>query len=319
MKFIELINVENSPLALDGWLSWNREVWGLQPQRVAYSPKGKDIPRLEGVIYLNRKGQVQMPPRNPYLPFRLITTNTKRTERLYRQWSQVSGLFAEELVSRGIRGTISLPPGFIDGRQFQWRGLQVGIRYTFVGRLPVNEDNITKSIRKEIVKARTSGYRVSLSHDWEAISSCLQETGEAKSFSHHTGIVELQLLKELLGDEHFLVYAGHSPGGELVCTHLRLHAPTCITLAWSQGTRRSELPSGINRLTYIEGFKDLYTRGAVGVDLAGANIQQVADAKSVWGFPLVPYLTIGAPSWRRLASSAIQVSKWYLQRFGKKE
>ena len=77
MKFIELINVENSPLALDGWLSWNREVWGLQPQRVAYSPKGKDIPRLEGVIYLNRKGQVQMPPRNPYLPFRLITTNTK--------------------------------------------------------------------------------------------------------------------------------------------------------------------------------------------------------------------------------------------------
>lgn len=301
MNHIQFASIEKSPLELDGWLQWNQEMWELQPRRVVYTPKGKDLPRLEGVLYLERSGRVRMPPRNPYLPFRFTPTNTRRLERIYRQWLQVGGLFAKELVQRGTRGYISLPPGLVDVRPFQWLGMDVSVRYTFIAQLPFDEKIAAAAVRQKIRKAERAGYYVKRSCDWEAIVHCLAETGAAKGFAHRTDINSLERCQQLLGNDHFRGYVGYNDKHKVVSGGLRLHLPDATAVAWSQGTLRDELGSGINQLLYWEVLQDLTRVGAKAFDYTGANIPPVAAAKAAWGIPLVPYLTIRTFSLRNLA------------------
>ena len=301
MSHIQFVNTEKSPLELDGWLQWNQEMWGLRPERVVYTPKGKDLPRLEGVLYLDRSGRVRMPPRNPYLPFRFITTDTVRTDRLYRQWLQVGGLLAEELAKRGTRGYISLPPGLMDGRPFQWLGMDVGVRYTFIVQFPFEERTPGASVRQKIRKAKRAGYYVERSCDWKAIVHCLDETGAAKGFTHRTDINSLEKCQQLLGDDSFRGYVGYNDKHQVISGGLRLHMLDATAIDWSQGTLRDELNSGINQLLYWEVLRDLAKAGAKAFDYTGANIPPVAAAKAAWGIPLVPYLTVRTPGLRNLA------------------
>jgi len=67
-----------SALFLDGWLKFNEEKWGCKPERVLYQIPGKDLPKLEGVFYLNKKGHVVMPLRDPF-----STNRTLPVKRFY--------------------------------------------------------------------------------------------------------------------------------------------------------------------------------------------------------------------------------------------
>ena len=312
---IRALQTVASPLASDGWLEWNARMWDVKPERVTYQPDGPNGPRLEGVLYLNRKrGQVCLPPRNPYLPFAFVSSGKDRPDQLYRQRMAAADCLAADLINRGIDGTIALAPGFMDGRVYKWNDLEVGVRYTFVTPLPVDEAVISSSVKKKIRKAREAGYTVKRSEDWASIDVCLRETEQAKSFSHRTGPDALALCRELLGDDAFRAYAGISPEGEVVGTHVRLLAPSGTAIGWSQGTFRSHLPSGINQLLYAEGNDDLVAASARWLDLAGANIRSVAEAKAAWGFPLVPYLTICQPDFRQLLKSIITLARKRLAR-----
>jgi hypothetical protein len=48
-------DVMTSPLALDGWLEFNRVRWGAQPLRVRLSEDDSEIPAVHAVYYLNQK------------------------------------------------------------------------------------------------------------------------------------------------------------------------------------------------------------------------------------------------------------------------
>lgn len=287
-----------SPLELDGWLTWNEEMWGLKSERVMYTPPGKDLPSLEGVIYMDKRGRVQMPPRNPYLPFKFCTTGTDRPERMYRQYLEVMSMFADDLKRRGIRGSIALPPDFIDGRPFQWRGMQVGVRYTFVQSLPYDITVADSRVRKRIRKAEAQGYQVERSYDWRDIVGCLLATGEAKGFSHRTGVTEVVRCAELMGSSAFVGHLVRDSEGRPVSGGLRLVAPGGWAIGWSQGTLREHLQNGVHQLLYSLVWEDIYRHGAKMFDWAGANIPAVALAKSAWGCPLVPYLTISSNNMR---------------------
>lgn len=281
-----------SALFLDGWLKFNEEKWGYKPERVLYQIPGKDLPKLEGVFYLNKKGHVVMPPRNPYLPLQFTPTPTDQPYRLYTQWLEVSELLADDLKKRGFRGTIAFPPGFFDARAFQWLGFDVGIRYTFVGSLPIDEALIDPSTKQKIKKAHRFGYSWLQSKDWEAINYCLKKTGEAKDFSHLVSSKELEYACNILGKESFRGYLCKSEKGEPVSGQIKLFLAEGVSIDWSAGTDRNHIKNGVNQLLYKDSFEDMAGNGGKIFDLCGANIESVANAKATWGFPLVPYITI---------------------------
>lgn len=283
---------KRSALFLDGWLKFNEEKWGYKTERVLYQAPGKDLPKLEGVFYLNKRGQVVMPPRNPYLPLQFTPTPTDQPYRLYNQWLEVSELLVEDLIKRGFRGTVSFPPGFIDGRSFQWRGLQIMPRYTLCTRLPISDTHYDRSVKKNINKANRNNYTVSLCSDWPAIHYCLKITEKEKFFSHLTSINDLAYLEKLLGSNTFRGYLCMNPDGEPVSGQIKLFLAEGISIDWSAGTDRNHIKNGVNQLTYQKSFEDMAENGGRLFDLCGANIRAVANAKATWGFPLLPYLTL---------------------------
>jgi hypothetical protein len=255
-----------------------------------------------------------MPPCNPYLPFRFIPTATDRPERRYRQWLSVAELLADELVRRGIWGTIALCPGLIDGWPSQWRGMDVSLRYTFITHLPINEQNSVPSVRRNIRKAQNAGYFPRRSSDWDAIVHCLDATAKAKGFTHRISSDALRRCHVLLGDEHLRGYLGFNSMGNPVSGALTLHLQAGTAIGWFAGTLRSELNSGIVQLLYSKELADLSEVGAAALDYIGANIPVVAASKTAWGFPLVPYLTIQSCDIRYLAKATYQVGKLLIKR-----
>ena len=307
------ISVAETALELDGWLAWNEEMWGLRPLRVRYGGTAPDQPRLEGVLYLTKRGTVRLPPRNPFLPFRFVPTATTRVERISRQWIDLCTEFADDLLTRGIAGTITLPPGLIDARPFQWIGLDVSLQYTYITELPLPAQRIGDAVRRKIKKAESEGIVVRQSDDWHGIVECLAATEQAKDFSHQTDAPALQRLHRLVGPETLRAFVTESPAGRRLGALLRLDLKGGTTLAWSEGTRREALPTGAVQIALREDIRDATACGAVAYDFVGANIPSVARAKSDWGAALVPYLTVSSLSVRGLVKHGLRTVRGIYQ------
>jgi hypothetical protein len=285
---------EPSALFLDGWLQFNREKWGVEPCPRRYTLNGKEFPALEAVLYLDRRGRVRLPPRNPYLAIRFVPApgSESSPRRLTKQWLALSAQLAEELRGRGTEGSLVLPPGLIDGRAFQWRGFRVEIRYTYVGRLPHDHATIDSDVRRQCKKARRLGYSANRVTDWEALHRCLVATERAQGFSHRTAGSDLALCAKYLGPEHFYAFGGFAPDGEMVCADLELHVKGGVALGWAQGTCREHLSNGVTQLVNEFVLDRLTEDGAAGADWVGANMESVAAYKAAWGFDLVPFLVL---------------------------
>mgnify|MGYP000943308148 CR=1 FL=1 len=291
---------DNYPLALDGWLKWNEEKWNIKAERVVYTKNGKEYPKLEGVLYTNKKGQVLMPPRNPYLPFQ-FSDSTNKNDRLYVDYQDIMKLFIDDLLRRGLYGVLAFPPGFIDARPFQWSNFIVEPRYTFIQDMNTTYE-YAKHIKKNINKALEKEYSVEISSDWNAIADCLRGSEVRKGFSHDTPVEDLKKCSYLLGSDVFRGYLVKDKEGKPVSGGLRLVLKGGITIDWSQGAFYEHLKNGVNQLIYDFVLKDSKEAGARGFDWVGANIPPVALAKSAWGVPLVPYLTIRRKDLRCLGS-----------------
>lgn len=298
---------DNYPLVLDGWIKWNEEKWNIKAERVVYTKNGKEYPRLDGVIYTNKKGLVLMPPRNPYLPFQ-FSDSTNKNDRLYVDYQDIMKLFVADLLNRGVYGNIALPPGFIDARPFQWANFIVEPRYTFFHDFSFDYTRSPK-ITNKINKAIRLQYFVECSNNWNAIADCLGGTEARKGFLHHTSAEDLKKCADLLGNEVFRGYLVKDKEGKPVSGGLRLVLKGGITLDWSQGAIHEHLKNGVNQLIYEFVLKDSKEAGAIGFDWVGANIPPVALAKSAWGMPLVPYLTISQKNLRYVGS----ICKSYLK------
>ncbi|UTC61610.1 hypothetical protein E4O05_08585 [Treponema sp. OMZ 787] len=298
-----------SPFYLDGWLKWNEVMWNVKSERVLYTDGKSEYPRLEGVLYTDKKGRVVMPPRNPHLPFRFVSTNTSKHNKLYLQYLDIMNLFIIDLKHRGVFGNICLPPGFIDARLFQWNCYDVGVKYTFMIELPYDTDVMDKKIRNKIKKASALGYTIEETCNWRDVYECLKFTEEFKGFSHMTNQDSILLCSKYLGSDNIVGHVVYSKKNEPIAGGIRLICKNGIAYGWSQGASREHLLNGVNQFLYVKILDDLYKRGAKYFDWGGANISNVALAKSSWGMPLVPYLTIRPKNLRYLGS----VCKSYLK------
>lgn len=299
-------------LGLEAWVECAST--GLRAERVSFAAKGSDLPRLDGVIFLDKRGRVRQPPLMPYLPFTFTPTPTDRTARIYRQWISVAALLAKDITRRGIVKFIALPPSILDARPFQWAGLNVEIRYTFASALPVDKSQFDSSVRKNIRRAADAGYFVERTHEWDAVMACLRDTESAKGFSHGLDASSLASSSRHMGDETFRGYVVRNSAGAVASGGVRLHLPGGTAIDWVQGTLRGYLSDGVNQLMYAHVLDDLTAHGASGFDFGGANIAAVAAAKATWGMPLVPYLRVSGYDLRHAYRTARSIKRWTFHR-----
>jgi hypothetical protein len=290
----------SSPLALDGWLQFNESKWGLQPLKVRCAEGDKDLPALEAVLYIDKRGRARMPPRNPYLPMVFLPTPTESIPRLTRQWSSVSKLMANEFRRRGLLGTVSFPPEIVDVREWQWQHFTVGVRYTFYLDLPYQIEQAARDVRRRVAKASRNRFfcqRVSALDD---VYQCMKDTEQRQEFEHGLTPADLELGRELLGEERFRAYVCYAPGGEAASSVVVLHQPGSRAIPWVGGTKTAYLTSGAPQLIIPFLLEDLESAGASGFDYVGANISSIASSKANWGGRLVPYYTVETPNLRGL-------------------
>lgn len=292
-----------SPLLIDEWLEFNRYKWGVTPLKLRLSEEGKELPAIEAVLYLDKKGRVVQPPLNPYLPVAFYPTPTDKATRLYRQWLRTSELLVEEIVKRGVKGSVAFCPEVVDVRQWQWRGFIAEVRYTFYFELPYDPELSDKNKRTEVRKAERAGFtcEVATKKMFSEVIQCLAETGSRQGFSYRLDVKDLEMALDLLGEDVFRVYVCRSPSGELASCNIALSRPGLRAVGWVAGTRKDFLSSGATQLLISYLLKDLAHHGATGFDFAGANLPGVSASKAEWGGRLVPYYAIRPLSLRTLA------------------
>lgn len=277
---------------LDGWLKFNEEKWGYKAERVRYTLPGKELPALEGVLYLTKNGKVRMPPCNAYLPLQFFFTATEKNCQLYSQYLSLFKLLAEDISKRGVDGTICFPPGFIDARAFQWLGYDVTFAYTFVGKLPYCESELDTSVRKNIRKAEKAAYTVTASIDWDMVLLGLNKTAEFKNFDNILTAMDLKKCDQFLGDDILKAHVALTSDGDCVASQVKFAMPNGLCIDWLAGNDREHINYGINQLLYAKALSDVAATGTKYFDYCGANIEPVARAKAAWGFPLVPYIVL---------------------------
>ncbi len=294
-----------SPLALDSWLEFNRWKWNVQPLP-AYYALGNELPAAKAVLYLNRQGRVVLPRLNPYLPVSLELTRTEKRYRVYRQRLQASMLMATDMRARGLGGVVNLAPVVTDTRPWRWAGFSVGTLYTFYVALPVALEEVDPAIRRRIRKAQQEGYRCEQTANMAHALAVLAETEERQGFSYHLRLQDLQQARTFLGDEHFRAYVGYAPGGAPASVVIVLHRRGGSAIYWVAGSGREHLQTGAPQLVLQHILEDLHAAGARGLDLAGANIPAIAEAKMRWGGRLVPYPAVESYGLRSLARWALR-------------
>ncbi len=276
----------------DAWIAYTEQVTGLKAERVRYANPGKERPALEGVLYLNKKGRIELPFTCSYITLRFIPTETQKDCQIYQQWISVGQLFAKDIQERGWEGTLVMPPGFDDARVFQWLAIVTDIQYTFVTELPYKEERLDTSVRKNIRKAVKLGYTTERTKNMEQVFACLKKTAEYQKFNHPLTEEALTLCTSMIDDSNFFAYIGRSPEGTPVSAQVKLAMPGGVCIDWLAGTDREHINSGINQLLYSVSLADVADSNALYFDNCGANIEGVARAKSQWGFTLVPSVVI---------------------------
>jgi len=300
-----------SVLALEGWLEFNRYKWGVTPLKVWLTEDDKDIPAIEAILYLDKKGCIVQPPLNPYLPVIFYPTPTHKRSRLYRQWLSLSKLLVEEFRKRRVRGSVAFPPEVVDVRQWQWNGFTAEVRYTFHIELPHKTEMIDYSDRKQIDKALRSGFRCEIADkdSYADVVTCLWETEARQKFRYRLAPRDLEVGASLLGRDVFRIYVCRSNSGEVVSARIVIALPETYAMDWVAGTKNHFLSSGATQLLIWHILEDLAKYGARGFDFCGANLPTVSAAKSDWGGNLVPYFVVRPLNFRTIVGYTIRLLK----------
>lgn len=296
-----------SPLLLDGWLEFNRIVHGLEPRRFSsgFDTQGAT---LDAVLYLDDRGRVRHPWRNPYLPVDFRPTPTGYAHRIERQWHDAVAPLVSEMRQRGVVNTLNLPPSVQDVRPWLWAGYRVGLRYSYLVDFPFDRALTSKAIRSRIRSAERKGYRVERTTDFDQVYECLRSTEVRQGYRLGVNRADIELAHRLLGDKHLLAFAAFAPNGEMASVTINIHVRGSHSIGWVGGSRAEYMKDGAADLLELDSWDQMERLGATGIDLCGANLPTIAAYKASLGARLVPYYTIEPYSSRRFLAWA---RKWW--------
>ncbi len=307
----DLLVRNQSVLSIDGWLEFNRYKWGVKPLRVRLTEGEKNLPAVEAVLYLDKRGRIVQPPLNPYLPVVFYSTPTDKMPRLYRQWANLSKSLVEECVKRGVRGIVTFPPEVTDIRQWQWQGFLGEVRYTFYIDLPYDLGAADNSKRRQVNKARMAGFacEIATRDSLSEVVTCLMETEARQRFTHRLGVQDLEAALNLVGEENLRIYVCKFSTGEVASAWIAISAPGMRAIGWVAGTKLKFLNSWSNQLVTWFALSDLARQGATGFDFGGSNLPTVSAAKAEWGGKLVPYYAVRPLNLRTLGALGLKMLK----------
>lgn len=295
-----------NPLLLDGWQEFNRIKWGVKAFKARFASSGSDLPSLDVCFYLDKRGRLFLPPRNPYNGLVFTPGTAGNIYRLNSQWSEAAGQLVNEMKARGVANGFVMPPEVKDVRPWQWAGFKVGVKYTFYADFPYDVNQaVHSSVRRKISKAVKLGYRCERNNNFVEVMDCLAETEARQGFKHQLTVSDLEMARDLMGDDCFRTYVSYDADGESAAAHIWLYSPGSRAIGWVGGCKTKHLSSGVNQLLLKYVLEDLQAAGACGIDDAGANIPSVAASKAKFGFRLVPYYYIEPYGLKQIALSAI--------------
>ncbi|OZM57482.1 hypothetical protein CIB95_08490 [Lottiidibacillus patelloidae] len=289
---IDEFNKSKSPLLLEGWLEFNKLKWAVAPFKLNWSLEGKAFPNVKTVWYLNKRGKIILPPLNPYIGLEFSTTNTQKIYNIYNQWIKVSDYLSGEMKKRRLANMLMLPPGIEDSRSWIWNRFHVGVKYTYKIKFPYEIHLAQTEVRTNIRKAIKRGFVAERSNNLKDVYNCLLDTEKRQSFSHNLSLEDLNLLFDLLGENHLRTYLCYAPNGEVASATICLHRDDGYAIGWIRGTKEEYLTSGAAVYLDQVTIDDLQKTKAKGIDFCGANIRNIAKAKRKWGGHLVPFYSL---------------------------
>ncbi|WP_337100765.1 GNAT family N-acetyltransferase [Paenibacillus sp. YIM B09110] len=190
------------------------------------------------------------------------------------------------------------PPNIADIRPFLWSGFKSTIKYTYHSQFPYLPEQVDSSIRSKIKKANSNGYYSVKTDDIEAVFHCLEGTEARQGFSHQITVRDLQMARELLGDEAFRCYVSYSKEGEPVSSCIILRTSAEHAFGWIAGSKSEHLTKGVVQQLQDFAFDNLSANGVKEFDFSGANIESVSESKSYWKVELRPYYGIRLPGYK---------------------
>ncbi|GGG00426.1 GNAT family N-acetyltransferase [Paenibacillus aceti] len=279
---------------LTRWAQFNQEKWRCTAEILKFQRPDSEA-YIESLFFFNHKGKLFLPPLNPFHPTLFHPTPTDKPYRINEQWQQLALQMVDEIARNSGAASFILPPSITDIRPFLRRGFKASVRYTYQLSLPYSSEDASPKIRGRIKKANQTGYRTALTQNMSEVHPCLVATEERKGFQHDLTLEDLHLLQELLGESNFRCYVCYSPEGEAVSVHIVIIMGKDWSFIWVAGSKTAHLKNGVVQQCHHYAFEDLSQLGIESIDMAGANIASVAEAKSGWGGELVPYYQIRLP------------------------
>jgi hypothetical protein len=124
---------------------------------LVFQDEGKPYPKLECVIYRDKRNRIINPPVQIYLGLSYSSTPTDDYIKLSRQWQQILEQFALFfLKEKSI--WLNLPPNVNDVRGLRWKDFVILVDYTYKLNLPIDFSFCDHAVRKNIAKAQRYGY-----------------------------------------------------------------------------------------------------------------------------------------------------------------
>jgi hypothetical protein len=143
-----------------------------------------------------------------------------------------------------------------------------------------------------IKRAKEAGYTCSRTTDIKQVVECLRSAEQRQAFDLQLTVDNWDEMRRLMGDEALRIYGCFTSTNEMISAYAVLYAHGGSAIAWMGGTKAEHLRAGATQLIYQAMIEDLTRAGARALDLTGANIPSVSQAKSRWGCRLVPYYVI---------------------------
>lgn len=273
--------IDKDPLFEEGWIRFNEYKWGVKANIIDLSPTNKW--RLKTVIYLNKKGKIVLPPRNPYLPI-YFECEAENLPKINARKREAFNALCDIYVEKGIHERVAFSPNIMDMRSFNWKNFIVMPIYTYHIDIETFTDNARNSVINKAKKAKKKGYYCEISTDYEAIENCLRFAESRKPFKHHTGKKDLEYLANMLGDDTFICFLAWDKDRKPVGTWIRLFEKNGgIVHAWSASVENSALRDGVNSLLGEFAFEYFEQQKCKIFDFGGANLPSVANMKENWG------------------------------------
>ncbi|MFF2484017.1 GNAT family N-acetyltransferase [Paenibacillus sp. NPDC058071] len=289
---------------LQGWAEFNQKKWNCSADLITLKAPNSDA-WCETLILADR-GKLILPPLNPYHLTVFHPTPTTKVQKTGSQWHEVAKLLAASLQRYKLSSNFYFPPEIQDIRPFLWQGFKPEIKYTYYVELPCVSEQISSSIRNKIKKANAAGYVSVRTDDMEAVHRCLAGTETRKGFDHHLTVGDLQLARQLLGEDRFRAYVCLTKDGEPVSASITMLLSPERALGWISASKTEHLSGGVVQQLQQFEFEDLHAAGVRTFDFYGANLESVSASKAHWGGQLRAFYGIRAPGYKDIVRSGLE-------------